>query len=90
MDYRDADGISDTKSHQHVEQAVPMADGSQVTFDELAIRWGLYDSNGKPDSEMAKEMYLEEQRKEPDKEPQEIVDEISDRMEEQMPSNPRR
>lgn len=90
MDYRDADGDSDTKSHQHVEQAVPMADGSQVTFDELAIRWGLYDSNGKPDSEMAKEMYLEEQRKEPDKEPQEIVDEISDRMEEQMPSNPRR
>ena len=90
MDYRDADGISDTKSHQHVEQAVPMADGSQVTFDELAIRWGLYDSNGKPDSEMAKEMYLKEQRKEPNKEPQEIVDEISDRMEEQMPSNPRR
>ena len=63
MDERDIDGNPDTVSHIHVGDKVILRDGTELTFEDLAKRWGFYKDDGKPDGEYAKEKYKEEQNK---------------------------
>ena len=49
MDEKDIDGDLETKSHVHVGDKIFLEDGTEITFDELAIRWGFYNDDGTPD-----------------------------------------
>lgn len=84
MDERDIDGDPDTKSHVHAEEGVVLEDGTELDFDELAIRWGFRMDNGNPDKEHAREVYLERQNQDLEKTPEEVVNEIDEEFEEQM------
>ena len=89
MDERDVDGDPNTKSHVHVEDKVYLEDGTELTFDELATRWGFYKDDGKPDGEYAREKYLEKQMEDLEKEPQEIVEELDEDFEDPRIQNQR-
>lgn len=89
MDIRDIDGNPETKSHVHVEDKIILGDGTEMTFDELARRWGFYNEYGKPDSEHAKEKYLKKQIEDINKEPQEIVEELDEELEDPRIQNQR-
>ena len=84
MDERDIDGDSDTKSHVHAEETVILEDGTELDFEDLAIRWGFRKDNGNPDKEHAKEVYLKRQNQDLEKTPEEVVNEIDEEFEEQM------
>lgn len=84
MDERDIDGDETTKSHVHAEEGVVLEDGTELDFDELAIRWGFRMDNGNPDKEHAREVYLERQNQDLEKTPEEVVNEIDEEFEEQM------
>ena len=84
MDERDVDGDETTKSHVHAEEGVVLEDGTELDFDELAIRWGFRMDNGNPDKEHAREVYLERQNQDLEKTPEEVVNEIDEEFEEQM------
>lgn len=76
MDERDIDGDETTKSHVHVYDKVVLEDGTELTFEDLAKRWGFYKETGEPDGEYAREKYIEEQSKDIEKNPQEIVEQL--------------
>ena len=89
MDERDIDGNPETRSHIHAEDKVYLEDGTELTFDELATRWGFYKEDGKPDGEHAREKYLEKQMEDLDKEPQEVVEELDEEFEDPRIQNQR-
>ena len=84
MDERDVDGDESTKSHVHADEGVVLENGTELDFEELAIKWGLHKDNGNPDKEYAKEVYLEKQNQDLGKTPDEVVEEISEEFEEQI------
>lgn len=86
---KDIDGDLDTKSHLHVGDKIYLADGTEMTFDQLAIRWGFYRGDGTPDSEYAKEKYVEKQNQDLDKEPKDIVEELDEEFEDPRIQNQR-
>ena len=86
---KDIDGDLDTKSHLHVGDKIHLADGTEMTFDQLAIRWGFYRGDGTPDSEYAKEKYVEKQNQDLDKEPKDIVEELDEEFEDPRIQNQR-
>ena len=89
MDERDIDGDPETKSHIHADDKVYLEDGTELTFDELATRWGFYKEDGKPDGEHAREKYLEKQMEDLDKEPQEVIEELDEEFEDPRIQNQR-
>ncbi len=86
MDERDVDGDLQTKSHIHVGDKIFLENGKELTFDELAVRWGFYNDDGSPDKEHAKEMYLEEQNKDIEQKPEKVIEQIDEELEGQMMS----
>lgn len=86
---RDIDGDLSTKSHIHIEDKIYLTDGTEMTFDELARRWGFYREDGTPDGEYAKEKYAEKQNENLEKEPQEIVEELDEEFEDPRIQNQR-
>lgn len=89
MDERDIDGDPTTKSHTHIGDKVRLADGTEMTFNELAIRWGFYKGDGTPDGEYAMEKYLEKQEENIEKSPQEVVEELDEEFEDPRVKNQR-
>ncbi len=70
----DIDGDATTQSHTHNE--IILEDGSKISFERLAVRWGLFDDNGQPDIENAKTKYLEKCEENVDASPEQIIDEL--------------
>ena len=89
MNEKDIDGDLETKSHVHVGDKIFLEDGTEITFDELAIRWGFYNDDGTPDKEHAKERYIEKQMEDVKKEPQEVVEELDEEFEDPRIQNQR-
>ncbi len=89
MDERDIDGNPDTVSHIHVGDKVILRDGTELTFEDLAKRWGFYKDDGKPDGEYAKEKYKEEQNKNLEKEPEDVVEELDEEFQDPRIQNQR-
>lgn len=89
MDERDADGDLGTKSHIHVEDRIILEDGTEMTFDDLARRWGFYNDDGTPDKEHAKERYIEKQNEDLERSPQEVVEELDEEFEDPRIQNQR-
>lgn len=89
MDERDVDGDLETKSHMHIDDKVLLEDGTEITFDDLAIRWGFYNDDGTPDKEHAKERYIEKQMEDVKKEPQEVIEELDEEFEDPRLQNQR-
>lgn len=89
MDERDVDGDLETKSHVHVGDKILLEDGTEITFDDLARRWGFYNDDGTPDKEHAKERYIEKQMEDVKKEPQEVVEELDEEFEDPRTQNQR-
>ena len=89
MDERDIDGNPDTVSHIHVGDKVILRDGTELTFEDLAKRWGFYKDDGKPDGEYAKEKYKEEQNKNLEKEPEDFVEELDEEFQDPRIQNQR-
>ena len=89
MDERDVDGDPNTKSHIHVEDKIYLEDGTELTFDELAVRWGFYKDDGKPDGEYAREKYLEKQMEDIEKDSKEIIEELDEDFEDPRIQNQR-
>lgn len=81
MNEKDIDGDLETKSHVHVGDKIFLEDGTEITFDDLAIRWGFYNDDGTPDKEHAKERYIEKQMEDVKKEPQEVIEELDEEFE---------
>ena len=52
-----------------------------MTFEKLAVRWGLFDDNGHPDIEIAKDKYIKEQEENMEKEPDQIIEELDEELE---------
>lgn len=52
-----------------------------MTFEKLAVRWGLFDDNGHPDIESAKDKYIKEQEENMEKEPDQIIEELDEELE---------
>ena len=59
LNEEDIDGNMATSSHLH--DRVVLESGEEITFEELATRWGLYE-DGRPDAEHAREKYMEKQQ----------------------------
>ena len=89
MNEKDIDGDLETKSHVHVGDKIFLEDGTEITFDELAIRWGFYNDDGTPDKEHAKERYIEKQMEDVKKEPQEVIEELDEEFEDPRLQNQR-
>lgn len=78
----DIDGDRQTKSHIHENSTeVTLKDGTKITFERLAVRWGLFDDNGHPDTESAKDKYIKEQEENIEKEPDQIIEELDEELE---------
>ena len=63
LEIEDIDGNKQTKSHlaeneEIEENFIKLENGEEITFAELATKWGLY-KNGKPDEEYAKQKFEE-------------------------------
>ena len=86
---KDIDGDERTKSHIHVMEKVVLEDGTEISFEELARRWGFYREDGKPDSEHAKERFIEKQNQNLEKEPQKIIEELDQEFEDPRIQNQR-
>ena len=52
-----------------------------MTFEKLAVRWGLFDDNGHPDIESAKYKYITEQEENIEKEPDQLIEELDEELE---------
>lgn len=89
MDERDIDGDPETLSHKHVGDKVVLKDGTELTYEDLAKRWGFYKGDGKPDGEYAKEKYQEEQNKDLEKEPEDVVEELDEEFQDPRIQNQR-
>ena len=89
MNEKDIDGDLETKSHVHVGDKIFLEDGTEITFDDLAIRWGFYNDDGTPDKEHAKERYIEKQMEDVKKEPQEVIEELDEEFEDPRLQNQR-
>lgn len=89
MNEKDIDGDLETKSHMHIDDKILLEDGTEITFDELAIRWGFYNDDGTPDKEHAKERYIEKQMEDVKKEPQEVIEELDEEFEDPRLQNQR-
>ena len=89
MDERDVDGDLETKSHMHVDDKILLEDGTEITFDDLAIRWGFYNDDGTPDKEHARKRYIEKQNADIEKTPQEVVEELDEEFEDPRLQNQR-
>lgn len=74
----DIDGDTTTQSHTHNE--IILEDGSKISFERLAVRWGLFDDNGQPDIENAKTKYLEKCEEKVDASPEQIIDELDEEL----------
>ena len=85
----DVDGDLSTKSHIHVDDKIRLEDGTEMTFDELARRWGFYNDDGTPDKEHAKERYVEKQNEDLERTPQEVVEELDEEFEDPRTQNQR-
>ena len=78
----DIDGDRQTRSHIHENSTeVTLKDGTKMTFERLAVRWGLFDDNGHPDIESAKDKYIKEQEENMEKEPDQIIEELDEELE---------
>lgn len=78
----DIDGDRQTRSHIHENSTeVILKDGTKMTFEKLAVRWGLFDDNGHPDIESAKDKYIKEQEENMEKEPEQIIEELDEELE---------
>lgn len=78
----DIDGDRQTRSHIHQNSTeVTLKDGTKMTFEKLAVRWGLFDDNGHPDIESAKDKYIKEQEENMEKEPDQIIEELDEELE---------
>ena len=89
MDERDVDGDLETKSHMHIDDKILLEDGTEITFDDLAIRWGFYNDDGTPDKEHARKRYIEKQNADIEKTPQEVVEELDEEFEDPRLQNQR-
>ena len=89
MDERDIDGDPKTLSHIHVGDKLVLKDGTELTFEDLAKRWGFYKDDGKPDGEYAKEKYQEEQNRNLEKEPEDVVEELDEEFQDPRIQNQR-
>ena len=89
MNEKDIDGDLETKSHVHVGDKIFLEDGTEITFDDLAITWGFYNDDGTPDKEHAKERYIEKQMEDVKKEPQEVIEELDEEFEDPRLQNQR-
>lgn len=85
----DVDGDLSTKSHVHVDDKIRLEDGTEMTFDELARRWGFYNDDGTPDREHAKERYVEKQNEDLERTPQQVVEELDEEFEDPRTQNQR-
>lgn len=85
----DVDGDLSTKSHVHVDDKIRLEDGTEMTFDELARRWGFYNDDGTPDREHAKERYVEKQNEDLERTPQQVVEELDEELEDPRTQNQR-
>lgn len=82
MNVSEIDGDRNTTSHVHYNDVeVILEDGQKVTFERLAVRWGLFDDNGQPDIEHARDKYLETQRKNIDNTPEEVIELVDEEYE---------
>jgi len=78
LNEEDIDGNMATSSHLH--DRVVLESGEEITFEELATRWGLYE-DGKPDAEHAREKYMEKQQEDLEAGPDEIIEELDEEYE---------
>ena len=67
MEIEDLDGKLNTKSHipengEIKEDYVELENGEKITFNELATKWGLYNDNGTPDADYAKQKFIEKSK----------------------------
>lgn len=67
MKIEDLDGKLNTKSHipengEIKEDYVELENGEKITFNELATKWGLYNDNGIPDADYAKQKFIEKSK----------------------------
>lgn len=80
VDVRDIDGDLNTKSHEHsTEEYIELKDGTKVTYEALATRWGFF-KNGKPDGEFIKKEY-DEILKKGQKDNEEIIKQLDEEYE---------
>ena len=73
MTYKDIDGDSQTKSHNHLNE--------NTDYNKLATKWGLY-KNGIPDGEKAKELLEEKMKENSEKSQEEVIELVTDELEE--------
>ena len=78
LNEEDIDGNMATSSHLH--DRVVLESGEEITFEELATRWGLYE-DGRPDAEHAREKYMEKQQEDLEAGPDEIIEELDEEYE---------
>ena len=78
LNEEDIDGNMETSSHLH--DRVVLESGEEITFEELATRWGLYE-DGRPDAEHAREKYMEKQQEDLEAGPDEIIEELDEEYE---------
>lgn len=78
LNEEDIDGNMATSSHPH--DRVVLESGEELTFEELATRWGLYE-DGRPDAEHAREKYMEKQQEDLEAGPDEIIEELDEEYE---------
>ena len=78
LNEEDIDGDMTTSSHPH--DRVVLESGEELTFEELATRWGLYE-DGRPDAEHAREKYMEKQQEDLEAGPDEIIEELDEEYE---------
>ena len=78
LNEEDIDGNMATSSHLH--DRVVLESGEEITFEELATRWGLYE-DGRPDAEHAREKYMEKQQEDLETGPDEIIEELDEEYE---------
>ena len=78
LNEEDIDGNMATSSHLH--DRVVLESGEEITFEELATRWGLYE-DGRPDAEHAREKYMEKQQEDLEAGPDEIIEKLDEEYE---------
>lgn len=81
MTEKDVDG-ENAKSHVHNDASkIILENGKEVTFERLAVRWGMFKENGQPDAEHARNKYIEKQEQNLEKMPEEIVEDLDEEFE---------
>ena len=71
-----------TKSHIHKDaNKIVLENGKEITFERLAIRWGMFKDDGQPDAEHARNKYIEKQEQNLEKMPEEIVEDLDEEFE---------